>query len=125
LSAGGWISAEQAPVDLEICRFIHSHFESAFDFGDADEVVSLIQRIGIRGSFVTEDHTLGHFRESWFPQILDRSGYTSMDDTMRKDIYRNARRKVQGLLASDDYWEIDAERAREIDKVVASAERIL
>jgi trimethylamine--corrinoid protein Co-methyltransferase len=37
--------------------------------------LELIERVGPGGNFLTEDHTLAHFREVWYPRLLDRDGH--------------------------------------------------
>lgn len=35
--------------------------------------LDLIERIGPRGTYISEKHTLKHFRKFWAPSIFDRS----------------------------------------------------
>ena len=68
---------------------------------------------------------LDHFRDNWFPDIFNRTSFCSIEDSKKKDIYSNAHSRVNSLLSSGSFWEIDSERAKEIDKVVKSADRNL
>ena len=125
INSGAVFSIEQALVDIEICRYIHAHFGDFATPGDLDGLGDLIHRVGIRGQYVTEDHTLQHFRKNWFPQILDRSSFISFDENKRRDIYNNAHERIKSIIAAGNFWEIETERAREIDRVVQSAEKVL
>jgi trimethylamine--corrinoid protein Co-methyltransferase len=125
INSGAVFSAEQALVDLELCRYIHGHFGPFADFGEAGVLVELIDKAGVRGNFVEEEHTLNHFRENWFPQILDNTSVTSIDESRKRDMYQNAHERVKKLRSSQGYWEIDRGRAREIDRVVKRAEKVL
>jgi trimethylamine--corrinoid protein Co-methyltransferase len=125
IHSGSVFSAEQALVDLEICRYIHGHFRP---FGGSDEarlLVELIDKTGIRGNFLEEEHTLKHFRENWFPQLMDRTSVAGIDESRKRDMYRNAHDQVNKLLSSQEYWNIDCEKARDIDEVVHRAEKVL
>ncbi|TFG59688.1 MAG: hypothetical protein E4H36_13335 [Spirochaetales bacterium] len=125
INSGSVFSAEQALVDLEICRYIHAHFGRGPGPAGFPEIAELIHRVGIRGTYIAEDHTLEHFRENWFPDIFDRTSYVSIEETGKKDIYENAHSRASRLLSSGSFWELDAERAGEIDKVVRAAEQVL
>jgi trimethylamine:corrinoid methyltransferase-like protein len=56
---------------------------------------------------------------------MDRTSVTSIDESWKRDIYQNAHDQVKKLLASQEYWSIDRDRARDIDEVVNRAENVL
>jgi len=125
INSGSVFSLEQALVDIEICRYIHAHFGDFINPADLEGLCELIHRVGIRGQYVTEDHTLKHFKKNWFPLIFDRSSFVSFDENKRKDIYNNANERITSITQAEDFWEIESDRAREIDRVVKSAEKVL
>ena len=125
IHSGSVFSIEQAMVDLEICRYIHGHFTEIGDFQGVHEIVELIDKVGIRGSYIAEDHTLRHFKNNWFPRIMDRTSFLSFEESEKKNIYTRGHEKVKNLLLQGDFWEIDSDRAKEIDAVVKKAGNIL
>jgi trimethylamine--corrinoid protein Co-methyltransferase len=125
LVGGSIFSDEQALVDLELCRFIHAHFADVDTGGDLGSLVDLIDRVGVRGTYLPEDHTMEHFRENWLPEIFDRTHFAGAEPGKARDLYESAHRKVRDSLASGGFWQIDRERAREIDRVVEKAKRVL
>ena len=80
VNSGSVFSDVQCLVDIELCRFIHGHFGSFGDFASCPDLVGLIDSVGVQGSYVAEDHTLGHFRESWMPWLLDRTSFSSFEE---------------------------------------------
>ncbi len=125
INSGAVFSIEQALVDIELCRYIHAHFGGMGESTMMPELVQLIGEVGIRGHYIAETHTLEHFRENWFPQIMDRTGFTSIKQSKEKDMYSAAHDKVREMLNSGDFWEIDSDRAKEIDAVVEKARKHL
>ncbi len=125
VQGGSVFYIEQALVDLEICRFIHGHFTDIGNFNMINDIINLIDKVGIRGNYVSEDHTLLHFKENWFPEIFDRTSFTSFSQSRGRDVYNNAHEKVDKLVSSGEFWEIDRDRVKEIDAVVKKAEEIL
>jgi trimethylamine--corrinoid protein Co-methyltransferase len=125
IHSGSVFCIEQAMVDLEICRYIHGHFADIDDFQRVHEIVELIDRVGIRGIYIAEDHTLRHFKNNWFPRIMDRTSFFSFEESEKKNIYIRGRERVEKLLSAGDFWEIDRDRAKEIDAVVEKAGNML
>jgi len=124
INSGSVFSAEQALVDLEICRNIHAHFTPSWS-ENVGELVDLIAEIGIRGNFMESEHTLLHFRDNFLPEIMDRTGFMSVEDSRSKDVYNMAHERVNSLLANQDFWTLDPAKAKEIDSIVAHSEKIL
>ncbi len=125
INSGAVFSAEQALVDLEICRYIHGHFGGFGDFSDLADTVELIRQVGIRGSYLSEEHTASRFRDNWLPEIFDRTHFVSFAQSEGEDVYRSAHARKAQLMASSAFWEIDRDRARDIDEVVRRAEGVL
>ncbi|MBN1836746.1 MAG: trimethylamine methyltransferase family protein, partial [Spirochaetales bacterium] len=131
ISAGSVFSDLQCLVDLELCRYIHGHFApfggaaSSGESEELDELVELIDQVGVQGNYVEQEHTLAHFRERWLPQLFDRSSFVSLEDSRARDLYAAARSRLGELYSAGDYWELEPERQREIDRVVRSAEKTL
>jgi trimethylamine:corrinoid methyltransferase-like protein len=87
--------------------------------------VDLIDRAGIRGHFLETEHTRVRFRENWLPELLDRSGFASIEHSRSRELYRAAHEQAGQLLGRGDFWQIEREKARAIDEIVARARRNL
>ena len=125
LYGGSVFSAEQAVVDLEICRSLEAGLRPVDGFPSVDELVDLIGTTGPNGNFVEADHTLSHFRDNFLPRVFDRSGAAPRGEGEAGQLYRNAHDFIDGLLGSSEPWQIGGEQSREIDRVLASAEKAL
>jgi trimethylamine---corrinoid protein Co-methyltransferase len=125
VNSGAIYSDEQALVDLELCRFIHAHFSDLGDSAGLGGIVDLIDKVGIRGAYLPEDHTLEHFRDNWLPELFDRTHFAGVGAGDVRDVYDTAHRRVRELLSAREFWQIDPDRAREIDRVVEKAKRVL
>jgi trimethylamine--corrinoid protein Co-methyltransferase len=125
INSGSVFSAEQGLVDLEICRDIHGHFREINGFEKIGELVKLVQAVGVRGNFMEAEHTLMHFRDNWLPQIFDRTGFDTLEKSRARDVYANAHERYRHLMSSGEFWQIEAAKAREIDSIVAVAEKTL
>jgi len=113
LRSGSVFSPEQALVDLELCRLIHGQLACRLDTGLLGAIVDVVHEAGIRGDSLGSDFTLRHYRE--FSQAVRGSD----------EMYSAAYERRTALLAGRDFWEIESEKAREIDRIVRTAESIL
>lgn len=50
-----------------------THYMNGIPVNDENLALELIERVGPGGQFLTEEHTLHHFRKMWYPDIFDRS----------------------------------------------------
>ncbi len=124
LAAGNIYSPEQAMIDMDIAagqqrffRTIQPDFESA---------LSLIREKGIEGMFFDTDHTVGHFRkEIWMPRVFTRSKSKDSQDAKAADPVRKAYERWTDILKNTTPFELESDKAEEIDKIVQKAEKHL
>jgi len=76
--------------------------------------LDLIEKVGPRGNFISEKHTLRHFRKFWAPTIFDRSA-TRTPDT--KSCAELLRAKTINILKTHTAKPLPDDIAKELDKV--------
>ncbi len=59
-----------------------------------------MDRLGPDGSFLEADHTLGHYREHWYPTLLDRGNRSQWLARGGLTLAERASRRVDEVLAS-------------------------
>ena len=123
VSGGKAFSPEQALLDLETARWIHSFGKGIpVEEGDLETCLEIIRRRGIGGNSLEEEHTLTNMRKVvWYPTLMDRklsSGYTQDQE---RDMLANARAQYRKVMKNANY-EIDSDRRRAIEDVVRRAE---
>jgi trimethylamine--corrinoid protein Co-methyltransferase len=110
-------SFEQCVIDDEI---IGAAFRivKGFEVNKETIALDLIKKIGIAGNYLSEEHTVNHFREvSWFPKITNRSQWENWMAAGGKDMQAVAKEKAKKIL--DEYHPVNVEpkQAEEIDKM--------
>jgi len=66
-------SLEHLIIDDEIASFV-KRVMRGFQVDEDTLAEEVMTRVGVRGNFLTEEHTLRHFRqELWFPRLCDRA----------------------------------------------------
>ena len=125
LSHGKRFSPEQAMLDLEIARFIDRHLRME-EVNDETLGLDMIQQVGIGGSFIAEEHTARNFRRClWQPALFDRGMSQSLSQKQTKDAVAAAREQWTTILAEAEPYYLPPEKEREVDRIVAAAERLL
>jgi len=93
-----------------------------------DEILGLdtIRQVGHEGSFISEEHTVRHFRdELWFPQLLDREFWDNWMEGGARDMHQRCIAEKEKILNSHEPEPLDEVTTREVDKIVASARKHL
>ena len=80
----GWINALVRPVDVS----------------DEALALDLVEAHGVDGSYLETDHTFTHYRERWYPTLIDRRGYEAWRVGGATTMAQRAADRVEELLAS-------------------------
>jgi len=80
----GWINALVRPVDTS----------------DEALALDLVEAHGVDGSYLETDHTFTHYRERWYPTLIDRRGYEAWRAGGATTLAQRAAGRVEELLAS-------------------------
>jgi trimethylamine--corrinoid protein Co-methyltransferase len=124
VNGGKAFSPEQALLDLEVANWIHQAGKG-IPVNEETLGVELIRKYGIGGNQVGEDYTLQNMRKVvWYPALMDRTLSAGLEKDRERDMIERASARKQRIMAKAAY-EIDADRRREIEALVRSAERSL
>lgn len=94
----------------------------------SDEKLGLpvIQKARHEGSFITEEHTVKHFRqELWFPELLDRNVWETWIMEGKKDMMDRCKEMKDRLLNDYNPVPLDINTQKEINKVLKAAKKHL
>jgi len=83
----------------EIIGWIN-RFVEGFEVSEETLALDEIDRVGPDGHFLDSDHTMRHFREDWYPQLMDRGNNESWVEAGAKDLNTRAKEKVDKILNS-------------------------
>lgn len=82
----------------------------------------VIDRVGPGGHFLSDDHTLAHFRDNWVPGLLDRANYTNWAAGGKLTLGDRAAARARDLLAKHRPAPLDTDVAARLAAIVARAE---
>jgi len=62
--------------------------------------LEVIDEVGPGGDFLSTDHTLRHYKECWYPNVLDRLSYQAWTEAGRPDAIARARQMARDAIAN-------------------------
>ena len=84
----------------------------------------VIERVGIRGNFLMDVHTLTNWRqEFWIPQLSDRSSWEPWLEKGGQTMLERAYDRQEQILSRHEFAWLEDEMQRELDRIVAAADR--
>ena len=84
--------------------------------------LDVIDQVGPGGHYLAEDHTLRHFRENWYPSLLDRTSYDQWVEEGRLTLGDRAAARARTLLETHEPEPLRLDVAQQLAAVVARAE---
>jgi trimethylamine:corrinoid methyltransferase-like protein len=128
LESGKTFSPVQFMLDAELDRYV-ARFAGGVSFEDEDLALDSILEVGLglKGSHLTTDHTLAHWRAQFTPRLLDRSfagdQETHADDERR--LLDRARDAFRAVRESYEPTALEPGKVREMERVTEAAWRSL
>jgi trimethylamine--corrinoid protein Co-methyltransferase len=112
---------------VTICDEMISMIEyllKGIEISDETLAVDVISKVGPRGHYLSQNHTLKFFKkEHWMPNLLDRQTRDAWVKGDSKDMLRRAKEKTRGILASHVPNPLTKEQDMELDLLLESMEK--
>jgi trimethylamine--corrinoid protein Co-methyltransferase len=121
LESGLCYSLAQLAICDEILGWL-AHFTRGVDVSDEALAVDLIDQVGPDGQFLDTEHTLAHFRERWYPTLIDRNNYDNWQAKGGKTLAQRAAERVEKILAEHKPEPLPPDVAQSVHAVVERAE---
>ena len=120
------LSPLQLVIDDELMA-IARRWRRGIAVDEASLALDVIDRVGPRGDFLADDHTVHHLRDGELIALTlaERESRQGWEAGGMKTIETRAREKAQRLLASHEVPPLPDDVERELDAIVRRAERLL
>lgn len=97
-------------------------FVQGMAIDDENLALDLIDEVGPDGDFINTDHTFEHFREDFYPALLDRQNFDGWQAAGNKSLHERAEERARKLLAEHEPEPLPEDMIAELDKIVKRAE---
>jgi trimethylamine--corrinoid protein Co-methyltransferase len=112
-------------VQLAICDEILGwleHFLRGVDVSDGALALDLIDEVGPDGQYLDKEHTLEHFRERWYPTLIERDNYDNWLAKGGTTLAQRATERVEQILEQHKPEPLTQKVAELVHAVVERAE---
>jgi trimethylamine--corrinoid protein Co-methyltransferase len=114
----------QLVLDDEMAAMIRRTMEG-IPVNDQTLMTDVTHALGSWGDYLSSDATIAHARSFTVSDIFERRVYDSWEAEGRVDAYERARRKAKAILQEHEVEPLDKDVQKEIDAILAEAERKL
>jgi trimethylamine--corrinoid protein Co-methyltransferase len=121
LESGRCYSLAQLAICNEILGWIE-HSLRGVDVSDVALAVDLIHEIGPDGQYLDSKHTLQHFRDRWYPTLIDHQNYDNWLALGAKTLEQRAAEQVQEILGKHRPEPLPEDVAQAVHAIVRRAE---
>jgi trimethylamine--corrinoid protein Co-methyltransferase len=111
---------------LVICDELVSWIKAAFapvEINDETLALDLIDEVGPDGQFIDSNHTLTHFRDRWYPNLIERSDYDQWIAKGWQDLGQRAAARVEQILAKHQPEPLPADIKKRLREIVQQAKK--
>jgi len=84
------------------------------------ESLQLIDEVGPFGEYVSNQHTLDHFRDFWYPSLFDRGRFDPVKESVGPDLEQRLNARARQLIEKHQPQPLAEDLSREIDRIEAS-----
>ncbi|MEJ2148475.1 MAG: trimethylamine methyltransferase family protein [Chloroflexota bacterium] len=120
LESGLAASFEQLVICNELIGWV-KRFMQGLEVSDETLALDLIDEVGPDGQFLAAPHTGEHFREDWYPKLLDRQNFDGWQAAGGLTLRERAAKQARAILAEHQPEPLPDDMVRALDAVVERA----
>ncbi len=119
INNGLTMSFEQLVVSNEVIGMVR-RITGGFEINEETLALDLIDKVGPGGEYLTSEHSLKHFQENWFPELISRKAYESWAQDGSKDLGTVANEKAKSILENHVPKQLDDSIKDKLREIVES-----
>ena len=121
LEAGLTFSLAQLAICDDLVGWIR-HFAAPLEINAETLALDVIHEVGPDGQFLDHPHTIRHYKERFYPALLDRNPFEVWEERGGKTLVQRAGERVDRILAEHHVDPLPAEVAGRLRQIVQRAE---
>ena len=118
----GLTSSLEMLVSMDEVAGLVKRIMGGIEVSDETMAVDVIDKVGPAGHFLGEDHTYRHFRENWFPKLLNRDNYETWKSKGSQTLGDRASAKAREILETHQPEALGDEIKAELASIIERAE---
>jgi trimethylamine--corrinoid protein Co-methyltransferase len=122
IESGLTTSFEMLVLSDEIIAMV-KRFMGGVEINEETLALDVIDEIGPGGHYLGTDHTYRHFREHWYPTLVDRGNYQSWVENGKTTLGQRVNEKVKTILETHTPEPLPEEAQKALSRIVEQAEK--
>ena len=118
----GLTASYEMLVGMDEIAGLVKRFMQGVEVTEETLALEVIDAVGPGGHFVDQDHTLRHFRDNWFPKLLDRKNRSEWEAGGRLTMGDRTAARVREILEHHEPAPLANVTVAELDAVIQRAE---
>ena len=117
LESGKCYSLEMLTICDEVIGYIRRYCQG-IEVNDETLALNLIAELGPEGDYLSSEHTVNHYKETWYPRLFNRNHY---DGWLAEDgltLRRRTQRRVEEILQSHTPEPLEGKIKQEIEAIL-------
>jgi len=115
-------SFEQLVVSHDVIGLVR-RITQGVEVNEETMALDLIDEIGPGGEYLTSEHTLRHFKENWYPDLISRVPYERWEKEDKRDLGTRAREGAKHILENHTPQPLEKKLKAELRKIVESKDK--
>jgi len=117
MDSGTTTSLAHILICHEIIDWVKKYMQG-LEINDETLALDWIQKVGTDGSHISTEHTMAHFKEDNYPDLLDHRRFDSWFDDGASDMAFRANRKVDKILNNHHLPKLDEGLKNQLQKII-------
>ena len=93
-------------------------WSDGFELNEETLALDVIDKVGPSGHFLTEPHTVKHFRkETWIPKLIDRNNFQKWEEEGKTTLLDRVNRRVKEILSTHQPEPLDERLVKELKRI--------
>jgi trimethylamine---corrinoid protein Co-methyltransferase len=113
-------SLETLVIGNELIEYV-KRFMKGMEVNEETLALDVIHEVGPHGSYMSHKHTMKHFRDEWYPELLDDLGYDKWVTDGKKTLAQRAGDKIDQILETHQPELLDSGIVKELDEIINQA----
>ena len=116
-----YFSLELLVISDELIEYVR-RFMGGMPINEETLALDVIDEIGPHGHYLEHEHTLKHFRDEWYPQLLDTGKYEDWVAAGSKTIDQRAGDRIDQILGEHQVESLPPDVQERLDEIVRRAQ---
>jgi trimethylamine--corrinoid protein Co-methyltransferase len=117
LESGKCYSLEMLAISDEVIGYIRRYCRG-IEVNDETLALDLIAELGPEGDYLSSEHTVNHYRETWYPSLFNRNHFDGWVAEDGQTLGERARKGVEEILKNHAPEPLDQKVRQEIEKIL-------